>query len=121
MAPWLIGAGALAALAAYFALLAWLTALRRRARMRRRDRGRMERQQRWAHGQEAMPLTWYDTYPEHWEFVQDYERLCQPPPLGLGFQMVGQPEELGRATRVTYSREAIADGRPVERALTPAV
>src|SRR2546427_8459824 len=118
MAPWLIGAGALAALAAYFALLAWLTALRRRARMRRRDRGRIERQLRWAHGQEAMPLTWYDTYPEHWEFVQDYERLCQPPPLGLGFRMVGQPERLGRATRVTYSREAIADGRPVERALT---
>jgi hypothetical protein len=121
MAPWLIGAGALAALAAYFALLAWLLEIRRRGRMRRRDRRRMERQLRWTHGQEAMPLTWCDTYREHWEFVQDFERFCQPPPVGLGFRMVGQPERLGHVTRVTYSREATADGRPAERALTPAI
>jgi hypothetical protein len=116
---WLLTA--VAAMAVVGGLLTWGAGARQRRAARRRDGRRAARELRWHRGEEPMPFTWYDTYRDHWEFVQDYERLCQPPPLGLGFEMVTQPERVAGGTRVTYTREA-ADGRELEeRRAIPAV
>lgn len=103
----------LLAFVVYVGLVAWLAGARRRQRMRARDGNRAARELGWHRGEEPMPFTWYDTYREHWEFAQDYERLCHPPPLGLGFRMAIQPEKVPGGTRVTYTRE-VADARELQ-------